>query len=198
MTGLSQHIDPRVQAALIAALIVAVGWLYNGYQNRARDRRRRLERVQDVQTALLAEIEHYVQTLKLFDLNTTWSRIVTAMEEDDSYIPIVPSERNDTLFKAVIAEIHVLPEVVIQPVMGYYNQVFAVEAIIEDLRSTLFHEMDQVQRIGMYTDYISLKKEALVRGEMASDALRHSMGKGPKPAAIGSLNSRGAGPSGQQ
>ena len=195
MTGLDQHIDPRVQAALIAATIVALGWLYNGYQNRARDRRRRLERVQDVQTALLAEIEHYVQTLKLFDLNTTWSRIVSAMEEDDTYVPVVPSERNDTLFKAVIAEIHVLPEEVIQPVMGYYNQVFAVEAIIEDLRSALFHEMDQVQRIGMYTDYIALKKEALVRGEMASAALRHSMGNGPKPA--GSVNSRGAGPSGQ-
>lgn len=171
MSGL---VDPRVQAALVGAGIVAIGWIFNGWQNRMRDRRRRLERVQDVQTALLAEITHYVQTLKLFDLNATWSRIVTAMEEDDSYVPVVASERNDTLFKAVISEIHVLPEPVIAPVMAYYNQVFAVEAMIEDLRSDLFHNMDQVQRIAMYTDYIALKQEALVRGEIAMNALRDS------------------------
>lgn len=67
-----------------------------------------------------------------------------------------------------------LPEPVIAPVMAYYNQVFAVEAMIEDLRSDLFHNMDQVQRIAMYTDYIALKQEALVRGEIAMNALRDS------------------------
>lgn len=185
MTALADIIDPRVQQAIIAGLFVAVGWVFNGYQNRKRERRRRLERMQDVQTALIAEIDHYVVTLKQFDLSASWSRIVTAMEEDAKYIPVVPSERNDTVFSALIAEIHVLPEPVIQPVVGYYNQVFAVDAIIDDLRSELFREMDQVQRIGMYTDYIALKQEALARGEAAVRALRKSTGRTAKPSSRG-------------
>ena len=127
MAILTDIIDPRVQQAVVAGVFVAVGWVFNGYQNRKRERRRRLERMQDVQTALIAEIDHYIVTLKQFDLSASWSRIVTAMEDDMSYIPVVPSERNDTIFSALIAEIHVLPEPVIQPVVGYYNQVFAVE-----------------------------------------------------------------------
>ena len=113
------------------------------------------------------------------------------MEEDAKYVPVVPSERNDTIFSALIAEIHVLPEPVIQPVVGYYNQVFAVDAIIDDLRSDLFREMDQVQRIGMYTDYIALKQEALARGEVALNALRVSTGRSAR------FSSRGVALSGQ-
>ncbi|SFR55377.1 hypothetical protein [Litoreibacter janthinus] len=185
MAMLADIIDPRVQQAIVGGFFVAVGWVYNGYRNRKRERRRRLEKMQDVQTALIAEIDHYVVTLKQFDLAATWSRIVTAMEEDDSYIPVVPSERNDTVFSALIAEIHVLPEPVIQPVVGYYNQVFAVDAIIDDLRSELFREMDQVQRIGMYTDYIALKQEALARGRSALRALRESTGRGSVSSSRG-------------
>ncbi|SHE48758.1 hypothetical protein SAMN05444273_101564 [Litoreibacter ascidiaceicola] len=184
-------IDPRVQQAVVGGLFLAVGWVYNGHRNRLRERRRRLEKMQDVQTALIAEIDHYVVTLKQFDLTATWQRIVGAMEDDDSYTPVVPSERNDTVFSALVAEIHLLPEEVIQPVVGYYNQVFAVDAIIDDLRSDLFREMDQVQRIGMYTDYIALKQEALARGERALRALRVSTGREPNPS------SRVAGPSDQ-
>ncbi|WP_298257296.1 hypothetical protein [uncultured Litoreibacter sp.] len=191
MTMFTHLIDPRVQQAIVAGVFVALGWVFNGHQNRKRERRRRLERVQDVQTALIAEIDHYVVTLKLFDLSASWSRIVAAMEEDAKYIPVVPSERNDTIFTALVAEIHVLPDPVIQPVVGYYNQVFAVDAIIDDLRSDLFREMDQVQRIGMYTDYIALKQEALARGEMALRALRDSTGLAAKPS------SRDVAPSGQ-
>ena len=97
-------IDPRVQQAIVGGFFLAAGWVYNGYRNRLRDRRRRLEKVQDVQTALIAEIDHYVVTLKQFDLSATWSRIVGAMEDDDSYTPVVPSERNDTVFSALISE----------------------------------------------------------------------------------------------
>ncbi|RLJ60388.1 hypothetical protein BCF46_0587 [Litoreibacter meonggei] len=176
-------IDPRVQQAIVGGLFLAVGWVYNGHRNRLRERRRRLEKMQDVQTALIAEIDHYVVTLKQFDLTATWQRIVGAMEDDDSYTPVVPSERNDTVFSALVAEIHLLPEEVIQPVVGYYNQVFAVDAIIDDLRSDLFREMDQVQRIGMYTDYIALKQEALARGETALRALRVSTGREPNPSS---------------
>lgn len=181
-TGAYAGLDPRIWQAIIGGAFLAAGWIYNGALNRARDRRRRLEKVRDVQTALLAEIRHYVDALELFDLMTSWSRIVSAMEEDNKYVPVVPSEKNDTVFHALIEDIHVLPDPVIQPVVRYYNQVFAIDAIIEDLRSELFRkEMDQVQRVAMYTDYIGLKQQALVLGRAAISELRESL----------SLNSRG-------
>ena len=53
----------------------------------------------------------------------------------------------------------------------YYNQVFAIDAIIEDLRSTAYRSEPPAARQALYTDYISLKKQALVDGDSAISAL---------------------------
>ena len=76
------------------------------------------------------------------------------------------------VFLALIEEVQVLPEAAIGPVVRYYSQLFAIGAIVGDLRADLFREMAQPERIEMYTDYIGLKLEALTRGEAAIAALR--------------------------
>ncbi|MFK7752926.1 MAG: hypothetical protein AB8B51_10275 [Sedimentitalea sp.] len=171
-------IGPAIIAAVIAALINVVGWFVTGQRERASERRRRIERRNDMQTALRAEIQHYVDILSnpQFDLNAIWSEVVGQMERDAGYVPLVPSERNDTVFRVILRDVHILPEPVIQPVVRYYNQVFAIDAMIEDLRAESFHNTDQVQRIKMYTDYISLKLEALEQGRDALAALSASLG----------------------
>ncbi len=172
-----EWIGPVIIAAAIAALINVLGWVVTGQREVQRDRRRRRERREDVQTALSAEIQHYVDILSNpdFDLRKSWAEVVAQMETDDNYAPFVPSERNDTVFKTLLTDISILPEPVIGPVVRYYNQVFAIEAMIEDLRSYKFDGMDQEQRIKMYTDYISLKLEALDQGKLATAALDDSL-----------------------
>ncbi|MFP7571600.1 hypothetical protein [Marivita sp. S2033] len=171
--------DPRLGAALVGATVVALGWLVAGYRERGRDRRRRQERSVDVQTALVAEIQHYVDILgnPAFDLDQAWNDMVAQMDADEHYVPLIPSERNDTMFQSILADVQILPEPVIRPVVRYYNQVFAIEAMIEDLRSDHFRATTtpQIQRIRMYTDYISMKKEALTLGKDACRVLGESL-----------------------
>ena len=156
---------------MIAGLVNVIGWLVAGRRELGRERRRRRERVRDVQTALRAEIRHYADALAVFDLDERWSTVVGRMEQDNNYMPTIPSERNDTVFRAMVSDVHVLPGAVIEPVVRYYNQIFAIEALIEDMRSDIVGRMDQPARIEMYTDYIALKKEALQQGRAAIAAI---------------------------
>ena len=190
--------DPRLSAALVGALVVALGWLVSGARERRRERRRRHERSIDVQTALGAEIQHYVDILNNpeFDLKSVWEDIVRRMEADDAYVPLIPSERNDTMFQSILPDVQILPEKIIRPVVRYYNQVFAIEAMIEDLRSDQFRSPDtpQQQRIELYTDYISLKLEALQLGKKACDVIAENL---DPDGASRRINTLGADPSGQ-
>ncbi|MFK7837929.1 MAG: hypothetical protein AB8B60_17100 [Sulfitobacter sp.] len=174
-------IGPVIIAAAIAGMVNVLGWFVASLRDRRADDRRRREKQDDIATALLAEITHYRDALAFFDLDETWETVVGEMRENDAYVPFIPSERNDTIFKAILADIHILPEPVIQPVTRYYNQVFAIDAIIDDLRSTGIKEQPHDTRVAVYTDYISLKKQALVDGDSAIAALsKHLSVSGPR------------------
>lgn len=164
-------IGPVIIAAAIAAMVTVVGWFVASKRDRRADDRRRREKQDDIATALMAEIAHYRDALLFFDLDEVWDTVTAEMLENQDYTPFIPSERNDTIFRAILADIHILPEAVIQPVTRYYNQVFAIDAIIADLRSDGFRQQPHSTRMAIYTDYISLKKQALEDGNSAIDAL---------------------------
>lgn len=169
--------DPRLISALLGAAVVGLGWAVSEWRGRIADRRRRVERTRDVQTAIAAEILTTVDALRLFDLEADLDAVVDRMREDSDYVPLVPRERNDTLFRAIISEIHVLPEEVIRPVVRYYSHLFALEAMIEDLRSDGFEKLPVDRKEAMYADYISIKIQALKLGDDAMDALSSALRK---------------------
>jgi len=164
-------IGPVIIAAAIAAMVNVLGWFVASLRDRRADDRRRREKQDDMATALMAEIAHYRDALTFFDLDEVWENVAEEMADNEDYMPFIPSERNDTIFRAFLAEIHILPEDVIQPVTRYYNQVFAIDAVISDLRSAAFKAEPYRTRFAVYTDYISLKKQALVDGDSAIAAL---------------------------
>lgn len=168
---LDAWIGPVIIASAIAGMVNVLGWFMAGRRDRQREGRRRREKRVDIATALLAEITHYRDALVFFDLDEVWESVTEQMSDDEDYMPVIPSERNDTIFTAILPDIHILPESVIQPVTRYYNQVFAIDAIIEDLRSASFREEPYRTRLTAYTDYISLKKQALADGDSAIVAL---------------------------
>ncbi len=169
--ALEVWIGPVIIAAAIAAMVNVAGWFVASLRDRRADDRRRREKQNDLATALLAEITHYRDALTFFDLDEVWETVTDEMSENEAYMPFIPTERNDTIFTAILADIHILPEDVIQPVTRYYNQVFAIDAIIADLRSAAFRSEPHGTRLAVYTDYISLKKQALLDGNSAIDAL---------------------------
>ena len=170
-------LNVQVTVALIGGAIVAFGWFVNAWRDRADQRRARIERVRDVQTALAAEILPYLEALELFDLNQHLINMVERIWGDEDYVPVVPTERNDTVFRAILPNIHLLPEPVIRPVVRYYSQLFAIEAIIEDLRSEVFKTMGPERREAMYADYISLKLQAIALGKSAVSAIDVELGR---------------------
>lgn len=172
-------IDPRLIAALIGAGVASVGWVFKAWLDKAQDHNRRQERVRDVQTALTAEILPYLEVLELFDLTDHLGQVIDKMRAQVGYFPLVPTERNDTVFRAVLSEIHVLPEPVIKPVVRYYSQLFAIEALIEDLRGQGVRDLNDDAREAMYTDYISMKLQALELGKNAVAAIDAQLGKRP-------------------
>ncbi len=167
----AQSLDPKLVPANIGALVDATGWLASSLRSKKTDTRRRVERMRDVQTALAAEILPYIESLELFDLADHLDDVIDRMRLDKTYLPVVHSERNDTIFRAILSDIHVLPERVIRPVVRYYSQLCAIEAIIDDLRSDAFQTMREEQREAIYADYIGLKIEALALGRRAVDAI---------------------------
>ena len=188
--NLEPWIGPVIIASVIAGLVNVLGWVVSGRRDRAAAARLRREKQNDIATALMAEITHYRDALAFFDLDDAWDRVTEKMESEPGYMPVIPSERNDTIFRAILPEIHVLPEPVIQPVTRYYNQVFAIDAIIEDLRSVSMRAEPLRTRIAAYTDYISLKKQALADGDSAIAALSAHL----SPAGTGTaLSKDGAG-----
>ncbi len=169
MTG---EIDPRIWQAIIAGLFVAMGWLVNGWQSRRHQDRLRRERVNDVQRALYAEIRAYVAVLERdgFAENTApeYTRDMAArIRGEPDFFPLIPHERNRTIFSAVISDIHVLPRAVVDPVAVYYSQLVAIETMIRDLRGLDKAKIGAERAARIYEDYVSMKTEALVLGRDA-------------------------------
>ncbi|MEQ9260631.1 MAG: hypothetical protein RIG84_16215 [Roseovarius sp.] len=213
MTLPETWIGPAIIAAVIAAMVNMAGLFVPGRRQVETERRLRHRKRVDIQTALRAEIDHYVSALANpeMELDRIWREVVLSMEADENHAPVIPSEKNDTVFQSVLADISILPERVIRPVVTYYNQVAAISAIIDDMRAEGFRNsdrshgpvMEQGQRIGMYTDYIGMKQIALSMGREASVALEESLKRETRRMngalsnwGAGALSSRGVGPFG--
>jgi hypothetical protein len=175
--------DPRVAQAVVAGMFLALGWIVTGWQNRRAAQRLRDARMNDVQKAIFAEIAAYIEVLQRDNLERYSDQIVRKMRDTaDSahpFIPLIPTENNDSIFHALAEDISILPRVSIDPIVVYYSQLKAIEALIHDLRAPSFADLEPERRIKMYRDYIALKIEALDLGLNALDVIKTVSNDGP-------------------
>jgi len=158
-----------VGPAIVAAVITVIfGAFRDGYF----DGKRRRERMKDIQIALLAEIRAYVAGLRRDDLDEFEPFMVNRMESDESFVPFILREKNDSVFQAILPDIHILPESSIDPVVVYYSQVVAIAEMAIDMRSKVFAELDKERRIEVYRNFIAMKKLAIILGEEAECMLK--------------------------
>lgn len=163
--------DPRVTAAVIGGTVVAGGWVVTHLLSAARDRNARAERVRDVQGALFAEIRVHVATLKHQRLAAYGAQIEAQIRKGDGFFPVIPTEHNDRLFRAIVDDIHVLPFRVVDPVVRYYSQLATITAMIEDLRRLRVDKIGAERAAHMYRHYIEMKLEAIDLGDKAMSFL---------------------------
>ncbi|MFC3167906.1 hypothetical protein [Paracoccus fontiphilus] len=171
MPPFDQYLSPQAQQAVIAGLFLAIGWWVVALQNRRRDANLRAERVRDVQRAVFAEIRAYLAVLKRDNVGEYGARIKDRILTEKGFFPVIPTEHNDAVFRAIIGDIHVLPRDTVDPVVLYYSQLNAIAAMISDLRELDVAKIGAERAAGMYHDYISMKIEALELGEQALEAI---------------------------
>jgi len=161
-------LESRLVQAVVAGGFLALGWLVNGWGNRREASRLRAEKLRDYHRAIYAEIASYLDNLDSPEALAAYrDDIVQAMQDDADYVPLIPREKNDTIFRALVEQINILPRVTIDPIVVYYNQLFAIETLIEDMRGERFRTLGQKRRTVMYRDYMDLKIQAFHDGHYA-------------------------------
>lgn len=175
MAPLDPYLSPQAQQAVVAGAFLAFGWWYVARDNRRRDSEQRAARVRDMQRALYAEIRAYLAALERDALSQYGQRMAARIESDSGYFPIIPTEHNDAVFRALVAQIHVLPRDTIDPVVLYYSQLNAIGAMIADLREVGSRDIGAERKAAMYRDYIAMKIGALELGRAALAAIRSNV-----------------------
>lgn len=172
-------LNDRVAAALVTAIVgggvVAAGWFWTHALSRRRDRVLRLEQVSDIQRALLAEIRAHVAALEQQQAedNSAVSQALRQKLLSDQHVPILPHDANDRVFRAVVEQVHILPENVIDPVVRYYRLIAVRVALAQDIRRSA---RGQPERAGaMLDDYLSLTDETRKAGNFAMLVLGASL-----------------------
>ncbi|MBP6678333.1 MAG: hypothetical protein KA156_04525 [Paracoccus sp.] len=173
-------VNDRVIAALVTALVgggvVAAGWFWTHALSRRRDKLLRGERINDIQRALLAEIRAHVVALERQSDADGWRDMTPITDED--YLPILPHDANDRIFRAIVEEVHMLPEWVIDPVVRYYRLLAVRAALAQDIRS---NAKDYPRRTAeMFRDYLLLNDETLETGLDAMEILTASLHGGKR------------------
>ena len=171
-------LNDRVAAALVTALVgggvVAAGWFWTHALSRRRDRQLREERVGDIQRALLAEIRAHVAALEGQTLDDADAReAMVARLAQGRHVPILPHDANDRIFRAIVEDVHILPEWAIDPVVRYYRLLAVRAALAQDIRA---NAKDQPERATeMFRDYLTLNDETLSTGRRAMIVLTASL-----------------------
>ncbi|WP_374798030.1 hypothetical protein [Paracoccus zhouxuedongae] len=184
--------NERVAAALVTALVgggvVALGWFLTHALSRRRDTALRHERVADMQRALLAEIRAHAVALERqsFEGRPEERQQMLDRLAADQHVPILPHDANDRVFRALVSDIHILPEWAIDPVVRYYRLLAVRAALAQDIRT---HAKDHPQRATqMFADYLELNEETLDTAIEAIEILATSLRGGAE--AIAALMAR--------
>ena len=175
MPPLDQILSPQAQQAVIAGAFLAAGWWVVALQNRRRDATLRAERVRDVQRAIYAEIRAHLAALERDEIAVYGAAIAHRILTEPSYFPVIPTEHNDAIFQAIVADIHVLPRDTVDPIVLYYSQLNAIGAMIADLRALDLARVGPDRAVGMYRDYIAMKIEAMTLARGAMQAIRDNI-----------------------
>ncbi|QFU09348.1 hypothetical protein PARPLA_02314 [Rhodobacteraceae bacterium THAF1] len=159
--------NERVQQALVAAVVVALGWVAGFALRELSAHLGRVERLRDVHRALYAEIKHNLANLETPEKLRDFAEPVLDKIIVEDFVPFVPRERNDVVFQTILSEISVLPRVTIDPVVRYYSQLAAHDALVEDMRGAGFRRMDAQRRAVIYGDLFAIKIRLIEYGNEA-------------------------------
>jgi hypothetical protein len=171
-------IGSAVVAVVISSIVTIAGWYATHRSERLIEASRRQERIQDIQTALLADIRSTSHRYMQVDIDRHLDEVLERMQaapDSDPHTPFVPREPGSLLWPSIAQEVHILPNEVIDAVILFFSQLETIRCFVEDLRSDCFITLQKSRKAAMYRDYIRLSKHLLVLGSQAEDALHKAL-----------------------
>jgi hypothetical protein len=149
-------VGPAIVAAIISGLVSLLVVQLNFRTERKSERLRRQEKIRDFQIALRAEIRGELRNLATYDIAALLADVRARYEAEPGYSVSVPRLAKHLVFEALVAEIHVLPEQIIDPVVLYARQRQVIESLVEDMRSPQFGTLSRERQLAMYEDYLRM------------------------------------------
>lgn len=179
--------DTVVISAAVSAAVTMLGWFAAHWSSIRLEESRRIEKILDVQTALLADIESNLSRYAEIDLDAHLKSITDRILKPGAgktFTPFVPRDAIEVVFEAIIADIHILPTAVIGDVVGYYKQEYKLRELIIDLRSDRYAGLEPDRKAQIYRDYIWQVKTVIYSGTEAANNLSRSLGREPTARLI--------------
>jgi hypothetical protein len=161
-----------VTVAFMAAMAAALSWLGKSavsaliwYYNR---RTKEIELV----VALGAEISTAVETLAGYTDTESAAKIVEGLQTDPGYKIFIPLDRDYFIFDRVKADISLLPEAVILPVVRFYDEIGGFDVLVAEFQAARFESFPPERR-KVYVEYMPAAATSVVAaGRAAISALR--------------------------
>ncbi|WP_335948465.1 hypothetical protein [Salipiger bermudensis] len=186
--------NPRyLYQGLMAGGVVAAGWVFTFLVQTWREESARDKALNETLLALRSEVYDY-----LSDILAIWEReapasaapearlqaLVAAMLGHDAasrsvaeriaadgYEPFVPSGKEPVVLTTLAPNLQLLPEDVMQPVIGFYTQLGDVQRLAQDLNGAAYRRLGRARRAEIYFDFEEVRLQTVRVGCQAWLAL---------------------------
>jgi hypothetical protein len=167
-----------METAVVGVIGAVIGILLSNVLRLYLDWRNRLERIRDIQTAVQAEIRSHRETLEEYLDTALVAAVLARLRDEIGYVPLIPRKGDAQIFGAIVGEIHILPDSVIDPVVVYYRQWRSIGAFVEDLRGEVFGSLPAARKAEAFQDYVEMGIYAAELADAALTAIAASLKSG--------------------
>lgn len=129
--------DWRINSAVIAGGVVAMGWLFTFAVQQLRDEQTRHTTRNEIMLALAAEILDALRDRVKDDLSRDIAEISAGIRKGDRHL-FIPAPKEPRVFEGLVAQLPILPKAPLNAVVAYYTQVYDLRNYARDLQSDRF------------------------------------------------------------
>lgn len=155
---LGKDLNTDVLRTLIPAIVVVLGWFITFiFQEDRRSSERRGDR-RDLQVALCAEIQTYIDTFDAYDLDLLRQQLRRDIDaRGEAYMPFLTVEREPVIFLKLSTDLHRLPADQVNVAVVFYTRLLDMRTFAQELNSPEFRALPIERRQVAYFDYYDVR-----------------------------------------
>lgn len=156
---LGQQVSSEILRTMIPAIVVVLGWFITFIFQEDRRITERREDQRDLQIALHAEIQTYVDTFEAYDIEELRQSLDRdVVEQGEAFSPFITVEREPIIFLKLSGELHRLPAHQVNIAVVFYTRLQDMRGFAQELNSTQFIALPIARRKLAYSDYYAVRE----------------------------------------